>query len=251
MGGMRVKRMLWLLLCLAALLTACGQKTAAQAKAAADPAVAAAQRYQSMVQAVGDGMRAGVDLTDAQIAQAVAQLSDAGLTAVHVDAADPVTHPETVTAFWDARAAGQTAEAALYEVCRDGGLLCHTLRFADGTDTVTRTRVVWRDGAFSVSYTDTYAVTSLTLDGGRLTYVYDMPDNPPGTDHDQDSGSGLERPLEEYPCVHVVEVIFVGNELDQLQRHHKGENCACDGDDHGFRQVLYHAENAAVPCLRR
>ena len=165
MGGMRVKRMLWLLLCLAALLTACGQKTAAQAEPAIDPAVAAAQRYQSMV-------------------QAVAQLSDAGLTAVHVDAADPVTHPETVTAFWDARAAGQTAEAALYEVCRDGGLLCHTLRFADGADTVTRTRVAWRDGAFSVSYTDTYAVTSLTLDGGRLTYVYDMPDNPPGTDHD-------------------------------------------------------------------
>ena len=198
-----MKRMLWLLLCLAALLTACGQKTAAQAEPAIDPAVAAAQRYQSMVQAVGDGTRAGVDLTDAQIAQAVgdgtragvdltdaqiaqavAQLSDAGLTAVHVDAADPVTHPETVTAFWDARAAGQTAEAALYEVCRDGGLLCHTLRFADGADTVTRTRVAWRDGAFSVSYTDTYAVTSLTLDGGRLTYVYDMPDNPPGTDHD-------------------------------------------------------------------
>lgn len=180
-----MKRIFCGLLCAAALLlTACGQKTAAQAEAAADPAVAAAQRYQSMVQVVGDGTRAGVDLTDAQIAQAVAQLSDAGLTAVHVDAADPVTHPETVTAFWDARAAGQTAEAALYEVCRDGGLLCHTLRFADGADTVTRTRVVWRDGAFSVSYTDTYAVTSLTLDGGRLTYVYDMPDNPPGTDHD-------------------------------------------------------------------
>ena len=150
-----MKRIFCGLLCAAALLlTACGQKTAAQAEAAADPAVA------------------------------VAQLSDAGLTAVHVDAADPVTHPETVTAFWDARAAGQTAEAALYEVCRDGGLLCHTLRFADGADTVTRTRVAWRDGAFSVSYTDTYAVTSLTLDGGRLTYVYDMPDNPPGTDHD-------------------------------------------------------------------
>lgn len=98
-----MKRMLWLLLCLAALLlTACGQKPAAQA----DPAVAAAQRYQPLVQAVGDGTSAGVDLTDAQIAQAVAQLSDAGLTAVHVDAADPVTHPETVTAFWDVRAAG-------------------------------------------------------------------------------------------------------------------------------------------------
>lgn len=153
-----MKRMLRLLLCLAALLTACGQKPAAQA-GTIDPAVAAAQRYQSVVQAVGDGTGAGVDLTDAQIAQAV-------------------------TAFWDARAAGETAEIALYEVCRDGGLLCHTLRFADGTDTVTRTRVVWRDGAFSVSYADTYTVTSLMLDGGRLTYVYDMPDNPPGTDHD-------------------------------------------------------------------
>ena len=138
-----MKRILLCLLC-AALLTGCGKE--------ADPAVAAAQRYQSVVQAVGDGTSVGVDLTDAQIAQAVARLSDAGLTAVHVDAADPVTHPETVTAFWDARAAGETAEIALYEVCRDGGLLCHTLRFADGTDTVTRTRVVWRDGTFSVSY---------------------------------------------------------------------------------------------------
>lgn len=178
-----MKRMLRLLLCLAALLTACGQKPAAQG-GTIDPAVAAAQRYQTIVQAVGDGTSAGVDLTDAQIAQAVAQLSAAGLTAVHVDAADPVTHPEAVTAFWDARAAGETAAITFYEVCRDGGLLCHTLRFADGIDTVTRTRVVWRDGAFSVSYADTYTVTSLTLDGGRLTYVYDMPDNPPGTDHD-------------------------------------------------------------------
>ncbi|HJI77119.1 MAG TPA: DUF6070 family protein [Clostridiales bacterium] len=176
-----MKRNLFGLLCLAALLlTACGQKAAAQA----DPAVAAAQRYQPLVQAVGDGTSAGVDLTDAQIAQAVARLSDAGLTAVHVDASEPVTHPEAVTAFWDVRAAGETAEIVLYEVCRDGGLLCHALRFTGGADTVTRTRVIWRDGAFSVSYADTYAVTSLTLDGGRLTYIYDMPDNPPGTDHD-------------------------------------------------------------------
>ena len=168
-----MKRIFCGLLCAAALLLpACGQKAAAQAEAAADPAAAAAQRYQSMVQAVGDGTRAGVDLTDAQIAQAVAQLSDAGLTAVHVDAAAPVTHPEAVTAIWDARAAGQTAETALYEVCRDGGLLCHTLRFADGADTVTRTRVAWRDGAFSVSYTDTYAVTSLPLGGGRFAILF-------------------------------------------------------------------------------
>lgn len=174
-GGVRVKRILLCLLC-AALLTGCGKET--------DPAVAAAQRYQPIVQAVGDGTSVGVDLTDAQIAQAVAELGTAGLTAVHVDAADPVTHPEAVAAFWTARAAGEKASLTLYEVCRDGGLLCHALCFSDGADTVTRTRVVWRDGAFSVSYADTYTVTSLTLDGGRLAYVYDMPDNPPGTDHD-------------------------------------------------------------------
>lgn len=41
-----MKRIFCGLLCAAALLlTACGQKTAAQAEAAADPAVAAAQRY--------------------------------------------------------------------------------------------------------------------------------------------------------------------------------------------------------------
>ena len=170
-----MKRILLCLLC-AALLTGCGKET--------DPAVAAAQRYQSVVQAVGDGTRTGVDLTDAQIAQAVAELDAAGLTAVHVDAAEPVTHPEAVAAFWAVRAAGETGTVTLYEVCRDGGLLCHALRFADGADTVTRTRVVWCDGAFCVGYADTYAVTALTYDGGVLTYVYDMPDNPPGTDHD-------------------------------------------------------------------
>ena len=59
-----MKRMLWLLLCLAALLlTACGQETAAPAETT-DPAVAAAQLYQPLVQAVGDGTSAGVDLTD-------------------------------------------------------------------------------------------------------------------------------------------------------------------------------------------
>lgn len=170
-----MKRILLCLLC-AALLTGCGKET--------DPAVAAARRYQPIVQAVGDGTSVGVDLTDVQIAQAVAELGAAGLTAVHVDASEPVTHPEAVTAFWDARAAGETAEIVLYEVCRDGGLLCHALRFTGGADTVTRTRVVWRDGAFCVGYADTYAVTALTYDGGVLTYVYDMPDNPPGTDHD-------------------------------------------------------------------
>lgn len=85
-----MKRNLFGLLCLIALLlTACGQETAAPAETT-DPAVAAAQLYQPLVQGIGNGTDAGVDLTDAQIAQAVARLSDAGLTAVHVDASEPV-----------------------------------------------------------------------------------------------------------------------------------------------------------------
>lgn len=99
-----MKRILLCLLC-AALLTGCGKETAT--------AVAAAQRYQTIVQAVGDGTAAGVDLTDAQIAQAVAELDAAGLTAVHVDAADPVTHPEAVAAFWAARSGGEGGAHAL------------------------------------------------------------------------------------------------------------------------------------------
>ena len=110
-----MKRILLCLLC-ALLLTGCGKET--------DPAVAAARRYQPIVQAVGDGTAAGVDLTDAQIAQAVARLSDAGLTAVHVDASEPVTHPEAVAAFWAARTAGEKASLTLYEVCRDGATRC-------------------------------------------------------------------------------------------------------------------------------
>ena len=96
-----MKRILLCLLC-AALLMGCGKET--------DPAVAAAQRYQPIVQAIGDGTAAGVNLTDAQIAQAVAELDAAGLTAVHVDAAEPVTHPETVAC---ARSGGEGGAHAL------------------------------------------------------------------------------------------------------------------------------------------
>ena len=103
-----MKRILLCLLC-AALLTGCGKET--------DPAVAAAQRYQPIVQAVGDGTAVGVDLTDAQIAQAVAELDAAGLTAVHVDAADPVTHPEAVAAFWARRRRSRSMRSAATAGC--------------------------------------------------------------------------------------------------------------------------------------
>ena len=50
--------------------------------------------------------------------------------------------------------------------------------------------------------------------------------------------------------VDVVEVISVCYELDQLQRHHKGEDHAGDGQYHVVREGADHAVNIGVPRLR-
>ena len=57
----------------------------------------------------------------------------------------------------------------------------------------------------------------------------------------------LKIPLEENPGVKVVEVIFLDDELDQLVAHDEGEDDASDGDNHRFREVSDHVEDAAVP----
>ncbi len=56
----------------------------------------------------------------------------------------------------------------------------------------------------------------------------------------------FENPLEENPGVKVVEVIFLDDELDQLVAHDEGEDDASDGDNHRFREVSDHVEDAAV-----
>ncbi len=44
-----------------------------------------------------------------------------------------------------------------------------------------------------------------------------------------------------------MEVVFLDDELDQLVAHDKGEDDTCDGDDHRFREIADHVEDAAVP----
>ena len=47
-----------------------------------------------------------------------------------------------------------------------------------------------------------------------------------------------------------MQVIAVGNHLDQLQRHHDGQDHACNRHHDGVGEVLDHVENVAVPALR-
>ena len=81
----------------------------------------------------------------------------------------------------------------------------------------------------------------------RLEYAHD---DIPCVGHDEHGSRRLEHPAKEYPCVDVVEVIAVRDKLYQLQRHHKGENHACNGQDQVVREGADHAVNAGVPRLR-
>ena len=46
-----------------------------------------------------------------------------------------------------------------------------------------------------------------------------------------------------------MEVVTVHQQLNQLQRHHDGQNNARYGKDHGVGQTAYHIEDTAVPRL--
>ena len=48
-----------------------------------------------------------------------------------------------------------------------------------------------------------------------------------------------------------MKIVLFCDKLDQLQRHHEGQDQTGDGDDDSFRKVLYHRKHAAIPCLRR
>ena len=68
---------------------------------------------------------------------------------------------------------------------------------------MTLTRLAWLDsGPYSmqgtiptVTYSKTYAVTSLELDAGSLHYEYYMPDNPTGGNHDGHVDTAVTIPM--------------------------------------------------------
>ena len=84
-----------------------------------------------------------------------------------------------------------------------------------------------------------------------LRHIEHRHDNVPGVRDDEHRAEGFENPLEEDPCVEIVKVVLLDDELDQLVAHDKGEDDAGDGNDHRLREVADHVENAAVPCSGR
>ena len=46
-----------------------------------------------------------------------------------------------------------------------------------------------------------------------------------------------------------MEVILVGDDLDQFQRHNKRQNHSGDGDNDRLRKVVDHVIDAAIPAL--
>ena len=82
-----------------------------------------------------------------------------------------------------------------------------------------------------------------------LRQVKDPHHNVPGVGDDEDCAGGFENPLEEHRAFNVVKVILIYNELDQLQRHHDGQNHPGYGHHDRLRKVLDHAEKIAVPRL--
>ena len=76
-------------------------------------------------------------------------------------------------------------------------------------------------------------------------------DDVPGVGHDEHRSKRFEHPLEEDERIEVVHVVAVDQHLDQLQAHDEGQDDAGDGNHDVLGQTSDHAEDAAVPCLRR
>lgn len=177
-----MKRLLPLVLAVCLLsLSACGKPEQETGDTAP---LALAQTYQSQIDEISRGGTVGVNLTQTQLEQIVSTLANEGMTVSGVDGRTAMQNAQAVDVFFAERAAGKAAQLTLYEVCLDGGLICHDLSFADGETVLTLTRIVWNGIEPTVSYSKQYAVTELTYSDGKLYYAYDMPDNPPGTWHD-------------------------------------------------------------------
>lgn len=198
------------LLMLVLLLSGCGEKqsvsyspmvhvlTPADMDAEAPPAenmareaLAVAELYRDIFEDVFVPNDIAWSLDGGSVGEIVDRLGDEGLVAASAGG-DARRNTAAVRSFLEDTEKGAEAVVSVYEIYSDGGFLCHTLAFADGGYFVTRTRLAWREeGVYqlsgttpTVTYSDTYAVTDISAMNGVLHYEYDMPDNPPGKNHD-------------------------------------------------------------------
>lgn len=152
--------------------------------AQAQAPLALARTYQETITEISHNGTIGVNLSQTELEQIVSALAAGGVTVSGVDGLTAMQNAQAIDAFFADRDAGRDSRLTIYELCLDGGLICHDLTFASGETTLSLTRIAWSGTEPTVGYSREYAVTELTYSGGTLHYVYDMPDNPPGTWHD-------------------------------------------------------------------
>lgn len=149
----------------------------------------AADSYQAIYERIYSG--GGLYLSENEMAEIISCLAEDGYPAVGTDGNTGMVNSELVTQFLAAAGNGDECLTTIYELCTDAGIICHTLQYHDGGYYVTRTRLAWIDSgnyAFqgdtpTVTYSDTYRITDIYTDGGRLYYNYDIPGNPEGSWH--------------------------------------------------------------------
>lgn len=194
---MQYHRVLPLFLCLLLLFSACTaqpkQTTAAPENSPEDPVLAAAETYRSIYMDVYSGGQQAVSFTDEIMTEVLTCLGKQGYPAVDFSNRFPMENADLVFQFLEDYAAGRSAQVAIYQICWDGGFICHDLTCADGKVSVTLTSLAWlSEGPYAlpgdiptVRYSNQYEVTEIACSAdGYLDYTYAMPDNPPGSNHD-------------------------------------------------------------------
>lgn len=156
-------------------------------EAARDQALTVAEQYRDVYEGIFSPGSAGLFLTESETGEIIARFEALGYSAVDSAGRFPLTNPAQAEEFF-----AQGGVLSLYEVCTDGGFLCHSFYRTGGETQVIRTRLFWSDGGPYmlqgtvpvVSDAGQYTLLSLELSDGVLRYEYDLPGNPPGTSHD-------------------------------------------------------------------
>lgn len=176
---------------------------AAAAESAASQALSVAEQYRDVYEDIFSGSGAGLYLSQGESEKILDRFASLGYAAFDASGSFPVTAPALVEDFFAARDAGQDAALSLYEICSDGGFLCHRLCVTEGVCSVIRVRLTWSDGGPYrmqgttpvIGYAGKYPVLNLSFSEGVLCYEYDLPENPPGTSHDGHVDTLVRLPL--------------------------------------------------------
>lgn len=151
-----------------------------------------AELYRSVYLASYKGNNVSVTLSSEEISKIAALLGSEGFVAGDGAGSFDVSNPQLVFDFFDAMQAKQGAEICIYQIYSDGGFFSHSIKSSASGITVVQTRLAWLDdGEFAlpgenptVTFTDCFEVTDISLTDGYLHYEYYIPNNPSGTNHD-------------------------------------------------------------------